>query len=231
MGTYDREHGVITWGGDLPGGEAWSNSLRVAETEETAPFTNDTAGWDMQGFLDFYTGILQAHHNNGGAMISNRCKLKWVKFNRVDINGRYVDQVTFRNDFAAVDGGTSGNVHPNQIACAITFTTDVTRGPANKGRLYAPMPAVAIGTDGMMSAGDADNLKDRYRSLVEDLSDIPGLDTAAGPNVVVMSRKGSGLRTRRVSGLRIGRVLDTQQRRRRSLPENYVLNDVDEGTF
>lgn len=228
---YDREHGVLVWGGSLPGGETWSNSLRMAETEETLPFTNDTAGWDMQMFLDHYTGILQAHHADANSFVSDRCKLNYVKFNRVDVNGRYVDQTSFINTFADVAGGRSGNVHPNQITLVVSFGSAVTRGPASKGRLYSPMPAMAIETSGLISVGNATDARDRFRALIEDLSDIPGLDTAAGPGAVLMSKVGTGTKTRRISSCRVGRVLDTQRRRRRNLAESYEITDVDQGTF
>lgn len=223
--VYDREHGVLVWGGSLPGGEAWSNSLRLAETQESLE-TNDAAGWDVQEMLDSFTDTIKAHHANGGAMISNRCLLTYVKFNRVDIHGHYIDPVTFRNDFAAVSGGTSGNVHPNQITVVVTLTTDVTRGPANKGRLYAPMPAIAVADTGLISVGDAQNLRDRYSAFLTALNDAPGLDTGGTPDVCVMSRKSGSPATHIVTGVKVGRALDTQRRRRRSLVENYELGDV-----
>jgi hypothetical protein len=46
----------------------------------------------------------------------------------------------------------------------------------------------------------------------------------------VMSRHGSGS-THKITGCKIGRVLDTQRRRRRSLPENYRIVAIDTGTF
>lgn len=225
---YDREHGVLVWGGTLPGGESWSNSLRMAETEETV-FENDAAGWDMQMYLDHYTGILQAHHADANAFVSDRCKLNFVKFNRVDVNGRYIDPTTFMNTFADVAGGRSGNVHPNQICLVISFGSAVSRGPASKGRLYSPMPAVAIETNGLMSVGNATDARDRWKSLIEDLSDVPGLDEASEPGAVIMSKAGTGTKTRRISSVRVGRVLDTQRRRRRNLAESYEITDVDQG--
>lgn len=228
---YDREHGVLVWGGTLPGGEAWTNSLRMAETEETLPFTNDTAGWDMQHFLDHYTGILQAHVADTNSFISDRCKLTFVKFNRVDVNGHYVDQTSFINSFAPVSGGRSGNVHPNQVCLTVSFGSAVTRGPASKGRLYSPMPATVIETDGRISVGNAQDAAARYKALVEALSDIPGIDTAAGPGAVLMSKSGTGTKTRRISSVKVGRVLDTQRRRRRNLAEAYEELDVDQGAF
>jgi hypothetical protein len=223
--VFDREHGVLVWGGTLPGGETWSNSLRFAETQEVTPPANDAAGWDVQEFLDHFTDVIKAHHANGGAMISNRCMLNFVKFNRVDIHGKYIDPTTFVNVFANIAGGVSGNVHPNQVTIAVTLTTDVTRGPANRGRIYAPMPACAVADTGLISVGDAQNIRDRYAQFITDLNDTPGLDLT-DPNAVVMSRKSGAPATRLITGVAVGRALDTQRRRRRNLVENYELGDV-----
>lgn len=232
QGPFDRIHGLLVWGGTLPGGEQWSNSLRCALTEAGGyGGTNNLPDSQMEDYLDHYSSVIQAHHAHGGAMISNRCYLTHVKFNRIGLTGHYEDAVSRERTFAPIAGGVSGNNHPNQVALVVTLTTAVTRGPANKGRLYTPLPAVGVGTDGLISAGDADNLKDRYRSLIEDLSDVVGLDDWTTPNVCIMSRKSGAPNCRRVTGLRIGRALDTQRRRRRSLNETYVLNEVDEGTF
>lgn len=228
--AYDREHGILVWGGTLPGGEQWTNSLRMAETENIIT-GNDTAGWDVEALLTHYDTVIQAHHANSSAYISSRAKLTFVKFNRVDVAGHYVDETTFLHEFAPVNGGAVDVHYPNQICIAITLTTAASRGLACKGRIYAPLPVAAVvEADGLISNAAATSIAGAYKTFVEALADVPGVDTANSPGVCVMSKVGSG-ETRRVNGLRVGRVLDTQRRRRNALGENYVLTTVDQGTF
>jgi len=228
--AYDREHGVLVWGGTLPGGEIWSNSVRMAETEEVG-FANDAAGWDVQALLDHYTAKVKTHHANSGAQISPRCKLTYVKFNRVDINGHYIDPVTYEAEFAPIAGGGSTFECPNQICLVITLTTAVSRGPASKGRIFAPMPtALPDATTGVISTAAAGGIATAYKTFFEACCDVPGLDEADSPGLCVMSKVNAGA-TRRVNGIRVGVAYDTQRRRRNNLLENYQSVVVDQGVY
>lgn len=229
--AYDREHGVLVWGGTLPGGEQWTNSLRMAETENSIG-TNDAAGWDVAELLAHYSEKIKTHHANSAAYISARAKLTFVKFNRVDINGHYIDGTTFIDSFAPIVGGATDVNYPNQICIVVTLTTDVSRGPASKGRIFVPLPVAAVGaTDGIISEAAATSIAGAHKTFFEAISDTPGVDVATVPGLCVMSKVGTGVKTRRVTGLRVGRVLDTQRRRRNAMGENYVLATVDQGTF
>lgn len=228
--AYDREHGVLVWGGTLPGGEIWTNSLRMAETEETV-LTNDTAGWDVEALLDHYTTVINTHHANSSAYISTRAKLTFVKFNRVNVSGHYIDEMTHLREFAPVAGGASDVHYPNQICIVITLTTAASRGLAHMGRIFAPLPVAAVqDTDGLISTASVGSIIGAYKTFIEALSDVPGLDTSGTPGVCVMSKVGAGM-TRRVNGIKVGRVLDTQRRRRNALEENYAIATIDQGSF
>lgn len=228
-GPFDRIHGLIQFGGGLPGGETWSCGLRVANTEGIggAP---DTEGWDMQALLDHYTEKTKEWFIRGTSMISSNASLAYVKFNRIGLNGRYQDEESHENVFAPVQGANAGSrMYPNQVACVITLTTAVNRGPANKGRFYSPLPSVAVDQTGVIGLVDAQNIAISAKTFIEALSDVPGIDVVSDPGVVVMSRKLGNPYTRRVSGVKVGRVLDTQRRRRRSIPEAYEIQGVDQG--
>lgn len=231
-GPFDREHGVLVWGGSLPGEETWSCSLRLAETEQGIG-ANDAAGWDVQVLLDHYTTAVKDFHARPTSMISPQAKLQFVKFNRVDINGHYIDPTSYINTFADWPGGGAATpVYPNQVALVVTLTTAVSRGPASKGRFYLPLPSVAVETGtGMIAATWSTGIAGSAKTFLELVSDTPGVDDWNTPGVVVMSRKLGAPQTRRVNGAKVGRVLDTQRRRRRSLAENYALTVIDQGEF
>lgn len=231
-GPFSHEHGYLQWGGTLPGGEIWSCGLRMAALGSIIGGTFPLNGGDIETYLDKYVIDIKAFHQRATTAIGPRALLNFVKLNKIGLDGHYVDSDTHVRFFANVaGGGVTSNVHPNQVALAVSLTTDVDRGPASKGRIYLPLPALLVETDGLISIANITPIVASWRTFLEALSDAPGLDNGETPEVVVMSRKAGAPAARTVTGVRIGRVLDTQRRRRNALKENYVGDVVDFGLF
>lgn len=234
-GPYDRKHLRITWGGKLPGNEDWSCSINMAAVDGLATITgnnNFIDAMDTSGaFLDSVATAVSDYHTRATTHIAASGKLTYVKVAKIEVDGRYpADYNASEHVFSSIGGGGGNEAIPNQIALAVSLTTDVTRGPAHRGRFYLPVPAAfAVPTDGLISASVATDVTASTRTFLEALSDFPGIDTPVSPEVVVMSRKSGAPRTREVTGVAVGRVLDTQRRRRRSLPETYSHDVVDFG--
>lgn len=230
-GPFSHEHGYLQWGGVLPGAEIWSCGLRLGALDNSIGGAFDYEGAQVDTLLDYYVTKITAFHQRAVSMISNRAKLDFVKLNKIGVDGHYADQgnshVRFLNP--KIDGGGVGNAPPNQVALALTLTTDVQRGPANKGRIYIPLPMAVPAPDGLISDADATAIMHSFRTLLEDISDTPGIDSDATPDVLVMSRKAGSPAARYVTGVKVGRVLDTQRRRRNAIRENYVSEAVDFG--
>lgn len=227
---YDRHHVLAQWGGTLPGGEIWSNSLRLAGDNlgtGTTPSLGSLEAWCDGPAKD----AVAAYVSNSTTKIASGCKLTYLKMNVVDLNGRYVLQNTVEHVFSpVVSGGTSGSVHPNQVTLAVSTTTEFSRGHAHRGRLYLPLPRIDVdAVDGTITAADALGVALATATFIEALADEPGPDLFGGMRVCVMSKMGTGA-TNVVTGVEVGRVLDTQRRRRTELPENYQFAEVDQGT-
>jgi len=222
---FDRRHVVLQWGGTLPGGEIWSNSLRLASSGEgptaAVPTHDDMITWLNTTVKD----ALAAYHGGTTAGVHQFAKLVYAKLNVVDQNGHYVEDTT--NEYVwspTLAGGNGGTLHPNQIALVVTLATDFERGHAHQGRYYMPLPAFAVASsDGLISTSDANFAANAAKQLVEALSVDPAQVVLPVENmrVCVMSQRGTGA-TRPVTGIKVGRVLDTQRRRRQELPESYV---------
>jgi hypothetical protein len=182
-------------------------------------------------FLDSVVAAVQAYHTRATTHIAASGKLTFVKVAKIETDGRYpADYNASEHVYADLGGGGGSEAIPNQIALAVSLTTEVTRGPAHRGRFYLPVPAAfPIPTDGLIGATVAADVVASTKTFLEALSDYPGIDTPVSPEVVVMSRKAGNPRTREVTGVAVGRVLDTQRRRRRSLQENYATAAVDFG--
>jgi len=231
--SYSKEHVLLTWGGTLPGSETWTNSLRCAPMPIVpgAVFIDDG---DLEGLEASYVPAVKDFHARLGTKIANVCQLTWVKLAAIGTDGKYkpgaisVRESVFAPIAGAIAGG--GNGVPNQLSLAVTTVTALPRGHAHAGRFYLPMPSIPIGSDALISTSDADAVRQSVKTFLEAVADVPGVDTDISPTPVVMSKIGSGA-TNKIIGCKIGRVLDTQRRRRRSLPENYRIVDIDTGVF
>lgn len=227
---FDRRHVLAQWGGTLPGGEIWSNSLRLAgdNTGDSAhvPTHDEMVEWCTT------TGAaaVAAFHGDFGAKISSQAKLTFLKMNVVDMSGHYVENNTIEHVYSpVVPGSSNANIHPTQVTLVVSTTTEFSRGWAHRGRFYLPMPCHLVdAVSGLISVPDALQVATAAATFIEALADEPGFDAQGGMRVCVMSSRGTGA-TNVVTGVDVGRVLDTQRRRRNSLGEDYQHAVVDQG--
>jgi len=216
-GPFDAPHLYVQWGGKLAGGEKWSNGVRMAYTGFEMPATIPA------GLMTAASSAIQALHVHTSIQTSNTCKLSFIKFARIGVDGHYVPNVpggqVNPQEIVVADlaGANASPQQPNQIALAVTLATGYTRGPAHKGRFYLPVPNMFPATDGLLAASQANGVQDAASIWLTNLN-------AADPDyrVAVFSRKAGAPIHRLVTGIHVGRVLDTQRRRRRSLTELYV---------
>jgi len=209
-GPFDITHWYLQWGGKLPGNEQWSCGLRMVPITSTVP-TNDPA------MLAAASTAVRAYHVNGATFISQSAKLSFVKLNVVTPAGHYAEDATHEVVHSDVmGGGPSAAPYPNQVAIAVSLTTGFSRGPAHRGRFYLPLPGFVLGTDGTIASGNAIGLSGTTDTFIAALNAI-----TTNAAVAVMSRKAGAPAHRLVTGNLVGRVLDTQRRRRRSIPEDY----------
>ena len=158
---------------------------------------------------------------NGSARISGDCRLREVKLAKIGTNGLY------RADplIAAVNvpgGAGPGLRYPPQVSLAVSLQS-ATRGPRGKGRFYLPGPSIAFdGGNAQMSLADVTAVRDAATAWISALNNWPGVD-ANDPKVTIASS--SGINSD-VTGVRVGRVLDTIRSRRGQIPEGYTALSV-----
>ena len=210
-GNFDSEHLYVQWGGKLPGGEQWSNGLRLRKK---------TAGAvDSGAALLVGVGAAVAEmHARAGTHIATSAKLSFVKVNAINVAGHYKDgSGTNQAIYADVAGGGGTQMYPNQIALAVGLMTGFSRGPAHKGRFYIPIPNVGVDpADGLITDADATGVKASITTFLTALNAVN-----ADYEVAVFSRKNGAAGNRKVTGIQVGKALDTQRRRRASLAEQY----------
>lgn len=211
-GPFDESHLYLQWGGSLPGSESWSCGVRFRAV--TAANSGDPAG-----MIAGCVSAISSYHADANTKIATLAKLNFVKLNMVNTAGHYAADVTYQTILTPVAGGQSVAAgSPNQMALAVSLTTDVTRGHAHRGRFYLPMPQVALdATTGVLSTTDANAVKTRTLTFITALNAVSG-----NYKLAVFSRKSGDPRHRDVLSCQVGRTLDTQRRRRKKVLEAWV---------
>lgn len=203
---FTQSHARLTWGGSSCNGtEQWSSGLR---------FGNPVAGGTTD-LADVYD-LIYAWLTDSPVGMSQLFRLGWVKLAVIDVDGRYPpDTEALLYERAPEQAGSTALNHPPQVSLAVTLETGVTRGRAARGRMYLPTTGQSVAADGRISSANAESLAVRTATFLDDLTDL-----MAAP-VWVMSEVGAGT-SRPVDAVSVGRVFDTQRRRRRQLDEDRV---------
>jgi hypothetical protein len=119
--------------------------------------------------------------------------------------------------------GSSGSKHPSQVSLCVTTVGD-SRGPGRFGRFYLPGPAAAVQADWRISEADCETYLTLAVDFVKAVSNAIDIPLSAGSVPLTnISAKGTGAK-QTVHVLQVGRVLDTQRRRRNKLLEAYEVS-------
>lgn len=224
-------HFLLAYGGTImSGSEVWSNSIRFASQEE-----NESGLLiDEASALEHARTNIAALFAKTQSLMANTTAVKWIKFNRIGADGRYESETesnTLWLDGAAeIKGTSSGQVLPPQCTIAVSWTTARQRGPASRGRIFIPQPALGsnyqtgVGA-GLLAPVGAANLATAMKDFLVGLGNWPGIDlTDYVPSVV--SNVGEGA-SEPITGVEVGTVIDTQRRRRNALTEVYSRVELD----
>jgi hypothetical protein len=172
------------------------------------------SGWD--GYASDCANDLRAFFKQATTHVSGRAVLREAKLAFIGADGRYTrDPYLVPIADGAGAGSDQGQTLP-QAALAVSLVTE-RRGPSGKGRFYLPMPVLPIGFSLLADQAQCQEVAVNAAQLIANLGNAPGWDVDSG-GVVVASTKGFNTP---VTGVRVGRVVDTIRTRRRSLSESY----------
>lgn len=200
--AFPQVHVLTVMGGSLFGTEQWSCSFRstmLPQTEATTPAV-------AAAIEDWFTGGVQ--------VMGNQARLGFVKHNVIGLTGRYLEDITqeVRYEPEVIRSSGASNQAP-QVSLVATLETGVTRGLAHRGRMFLPAPLGIPGADGRLPAGSASAVATSLADLFTTLNGLPEFGTA-----VVMSDVREGA-VRPITGVSVGRVMDTMRSRRAQLSE------------
>lgn len=120
----------------------------------------------------------------------------------------------------AGDGGPAGNSLPLQISNVVSLVA-AGRVKPKYGRFYLPPQAFAMQADGRLAAATALAYATGARNFLNAVDAVIGTALEEDYELIIQSRTGQQSR-QRVREIRVGRVPDTQRRRRNNLTESYT---------
>lgn len=164
---------------------------------------------------------------------SNKCRVRQLKLSPIGApDGKLVPAPPYATGTPCVldwtgsypVGGNSGTLLPLQNAVVASHrTAQVGRG--GRGRAFLPgLTASGLDADGRLNSGVVAGLLDAQVTLLEALSFDGGGGTAA--NVQPIITGGGWSRYAIINAVKVGNIMDTQRRRRRSLPETFQTASV-----
>lgn len=237
---FPEQHQYMTVIGDAyNSAERWQFGMRLTDGGVSNQVTAEAISDDVEAWWRGTTGYTTANQ----FLANSSHRLTELKVARIQPDGTYPDtDPSYSHFYVPPIAGPAlpkdGTVAQNTIA--VTLTTALPRGYASKGRIYLPPSQLYVPnqTTGIIDAINADKIRDSIRTLINAIN----ANTVVG-NVAIYSR-GKGVPTFNsvknrieysypnpgasnvVTGVRVGRVIDTQRRRRRSLtelPESVAL--------
>nr|CRY97767.1 hypothetical protein [uncultured prokaryote] len=211
--TYNTDFTRLTFGGSLAdGNEIWNCGFALGYNPEDTDWSATT-----YGIKDDITDLIKDFWSDGTLSTPHGATLEYVKYAHVGTDGKYME-APIVDDFAAVHGAQTGAYVP-QISTVVTLFTDKYKDPGKYNRFYLPF--------GSLSGTDVYELpvieQDRLLTAAQTLFNSIAAMTITGGYVrvnVVTASGASGTPLKAV-GVKVGRVLDTQRRRRNKLPEAY----------
>lgn len=201
--AYPAAHSLLTFSGPAYGElEQWATGVRLRRTTVPSVAEVEAAG---EAFIAFM--------NNSEMQGSGACKMQSAKWAPQNVEGKYGDGAPVEHLFANRTIGTNQSM-PAQIAVVISLRTARPRGRASNGRMYIPaLPQLEANT-GKFSVATALDIATAAAEM------LTAIGAALSTQCVVGSAVGTGL-LENVTGVRVGRVPDTQRRRREGLVEDY----------
>jgi hypothetical protein len=204
----------LQWGGDLSGGEIYTNSLRIklGAADNTSEAIE---AWCTENLEDVADDV-QEFIEDSAAHLSSGVTLRFVKLNSIGATGHYTSATETNVKFyeGTPPHGTGTVNMPPSVAVVATLKTAAMRGRASKGRIFVPALNVAMnGNDGVMNNSYPTDIAGAVGDLITRINNQAGIDFPDYPAVSVVSKLGSPGVHRPVTSVVVDERTDTQRRR------------------
>jgi hypothetical protein len=220
--AYDVPFYHLTFGGrQMTNAEIWACTVNYVPEPHvgTGPMLDALGQISLQDIYDAIKPLFTTAQ--GDRRYSTAQSLDYVKLAVIDTDGDYAGNA---KSYAATTSGIAATPGPPppQLAYVVSLWDGITTGTGHHGRFYMPLPCdtmTVLGpTDGKMSSALVTVLRDTWKTT---LHAIQGeISTIAVPvQLAIMSQSGGGKHAL-VTQIGVGRVVDTQRRRRNALDDS-----------
>lgn len=224
-------HYLLSFGGDFGSDqtEVWNNNIRIAVDDNLDGAAHVSASpEDVDAALNAVVPKITTHLQHVDSGYSLNTRLRYVKLNEIDAQGRYKDQSNVHTYFSPVGSypqGAGTPIYPLPTSMVVTFLTSAERGPASRGRVFVPQPAVAIsGSTFRIAAAKATAIVTQWRAFLDGIEMFTAETPIPSPHVpAVVSDRGTGV-ARTINQCQVGDVLDYMGSRRSKLKETRVTS-------
>lgn len=235
--AFPEAHTYVSVIGDCFGAsERWQFGFRIQGS--TASSTTSLANQIGPVVLSWWSGTNEFASSSNKFLPLNTHRLTEVKVAHIGTDGKYWNNTDSSSYFPTPTAGATGptgRVVP-QATMAVTLTTAKPRGLASKGRFYPPPCAYMLPelADGRVLSANATSLANAVKEFINSLNSyslvgnvsvysrgkgVPAYDPAHNRIEYTYPNDGA---VEHVTGVEVGRVIDTQRRRRRQLAEARV---------
>lgn len=212
------------------GGSAWANTENWSCGLKLRHLGGDDASAmrdECEATIDEVVDIVTTYYTTNFAHFSAGTRLNWVRLNVINKDTgdyNYPNDPLIVENLDVTGGGATGIP---QVAYCVTTRGDPKRGAGAFGRWFVPMANLTPAADGRLATSVASIMADTAGTFLAALGSI---DSGLGPDAwapwhfglsgtgSVASRTGVDSAIRQVD---VGRVMDTQRRRRNQLLEAY----------
>lgn len=157
--------------------------------------------------------------------------ISWADYSRfiavkgvaIAVNGEYADEATLYTRPTAASGSSS-SVSPAETIC-VSLRSGQSLGKGNYGRMYLPHTRLPLTTGSPYGDSTAQStFATAAQTFVQGVNDDAQAVDAQVAMKIMSQAQGTPAKT--VDQVAVGRVIDTQRRRRRSLTENYQFRTI-----
>lgn len=204
--AFPRAHLLLT-----PIGDAWS-----ATEQWTFGLRVDRVALPSDGEMTTLLTHYEAYLKNANCSFVTQVRMLGLKAAPIGTDGRYPPDAGAKERLYAtpITGISVFAGTLPQSTAAVSLWTAKSRGRGSKGRFYPPVQVHNIDATGRLPG----SIPGVYAAAAKSL--IQNIQTTLGAPVVVGSALASTLLP--VTAVAVGRVVDTQRRRRSSLAEEHV---------
>jgi len=218
--AYAHESMYLTFGGYLPGPEIWQCGVHFIRQDDQ-PIVADTLS--AISLDDIFTDLRDIGWGGptGTYQAATHTTLAWVKLAILKTDGNYKTEPKFLEK-TPVPGNTGSGLSWNQVALAVSLRSGQSLGYANNGRFYLPTPGYprpnnAVGITSVEALALAKTVAHCFSNITGEVSTVN-----QAMKLAILSKHGV---SKEVKLFSVGRVPDTQRKRRNAIDELPVTVD------